>query len=373
MLFHLLWELRHEASWLSWLRVIRYVSTRSIVGFVTAFILCVVVTPAFIRAMQRLKVGQNIRDDGPESHLMKAGTPTMGGAVIIGSLAISTLLWCDLRSRFVWLVLGVTLAFAAIGFVDDYLKMVRGSSKGLSVRVKLVGQILIGLAAVLYLYQGPAVFADEMRLSLTLPFVDFYRHPLELPLIVYVVFGLLVVVGSSNAVNLTDGLDGLAIFPVIVAAGTFALLVYVTGTVLEGFNIARYLRVPHIPGVGELAVFAASMAAASIGFLWHNTYPASIFMGDVGSLGLGAGLGMMALTAKNEVVWAILGGVFVVETVSVMAQVVSFKLTGRRIFRMAPLHHHYELKGWEEPKIVVRAWLVSILLAMAALGTLKLR
>lgn len=372
MLFHALWELHTEVSWLSWLRVIRYVSTRSMVGFVTAFLICVLLAPLFIRWMQRKQIGQNIRDDGPESHLEKAGTPTMGGALILGALVLATLLWCDLRNRFVWLTLGVTVGYGTIGFVDDYLKIVRGNARGLSGRLKLAGQFAIGLVAIVCLFQSD-IFPPGFRLRLALPFVDFYRHPIALPLTAYVVFALFVLVGSSNAVNLTDGLDGLAIGPVIVSAGAFVVLAYASGTVLRGFNIAAYLRIPHIPGVGELVVFASAMAAASIGFLWHNAYPASIFMGDVGSLGLGGALGMLAIVTKNEAVWAIVGGVFVVEAISVMVQVASFKLTGRRVFRMAPIHHHYELLGWSEPKIVVRAWLVSLLLTMFALLTLKLR
>ncbi|MEK6606529.1 MAG: phospho-N-acetylmuramoyl-pentapeptide-transferase [Myxococcota bacterium] len=372
MLFHLLWDLHDRAPWLSWLNVVRYVTFRAAAGFVTALLLSMLLGPLFIRLLQRLQVGQTIRDDGPQSHLVKAGTPTMGGALIVGALTLSTLLWCDLRNGFVWAVLGITVGYAAIGFLDDFLKLTRGNSKGLPGKAKLAGQLAIGAIAVLWLLRGDS-FPAELRLRLALPFLDFYRHPIALPLGLYAAFGLLVVVGSSNAVNLTDGLDGLAIGPVIIAASTFAVLAYASGTVLRDFNIAEYLRIPHIAGASELVILCAAMAAASIGFLWYNSYPASVFMGDVGSLGLGGGLGMMALATKSEAVWAIFGGVFVVEALSVMVQVVSFRLTGRRIFKMAPLHHHYELHGWDEPKIVVRAWILSLLLAMVALATLKMR
>jgi phospho-N-acetylmuramoyl-pentapeptide-transferase len=303
---------------------------------------------------------------------VKAGTPTMGGALMLFALLLSTLLWADLGNGFVLIALGVTGGYGAIGFFDDYLKLRRRSPQGLPGKAKLILQTAIALGAAVYLLGGD-LYEAGMNLRLSLPLVDFYRFPITLPFWVYLGFALLVLVGSSNAVNLTDGLDGLAIGPCIISAFTFVVLAYAEGTILRGFNIARYLRVPHVSGVEELAIFAGAMAAAGVGFLWYNTYPASVFMGDVGSLALGGGLGAVALMTKNEFVWAILGGIFVVEALSVMVQVVSFKLTGKRVFRMAPLHHHFELKGWDEPKIVVRAWIVTFMLALVALATLKLR
>ena len=369
MLYHLLWSFRGE---LSWLRVVGYLSTRIIAALLTSLLLSLLLGPSFIRLLQRWQVGQQVRDDGPQTHQVKAGTPTMGGALILFSLLLATLLWADLRNGFVLIALGVTAGYGAIGFVDDYLKLSRRSSKGLPGKVKLAAQTLIALGAAWWLFAGD-LYGPRMSLRLALPLVDFYRYPLSLPLGVYVTFAVLVLVCSSNAVNLTDGLDGLAIGPCIISAFAFVVLAYAEGTILRGFNIARYLRVPHVPGVAELAIFCGAMGAAGVGFLWFNTYPASVFMGDVGSLALGGGLGAVALMTKNEVVWAILGGVFVVEALSVMLQVGSFKLTGKRVLRMAPVHHHFELKGWDEPKIVVRAWIVSFVLALIALATLKLR
>jgi len=369
MLYLFLWSLRGEASWL---RVVGYPSTRIIAAALTSLMLSLLLGPSFIRLLQSWQIGQPVRDDGPQTHQVKAGTPTMGGALILFACLLATLLWADLRNGFIWIALGVTAGYGAIGFADDYLKLRRRSPKGLPGTIKLALQTAIALAAALYLFDS-GLYDARMNLRLALPLLDFYRYPMGLPHWVFVAFAVLVLVGSSNAVNLTDGLDGLAIGPCIISAFTFVALAYAEGTVLRGFNIARYLRVPHLQGVAELAIFCGSMATAGVGFLWFNSYPASIFMGDVGSLALGGGLGAVALLTKNELVWAILGGIFVVEALSVMVQVASFKLTGRRIFRMAPLHHHYELKGWDEPKIVVRAWIVSFILALLALATLKLR
>jgi phospho-N-acetylmuramoyl-pentapeptide-transferase len=369
MLYHLLWSLRGEASWL---RVVGYPSTRIIAAALTSLMLSLLLGPSFIRLLQRWQWGQPVRHDGPQTHQVKAGTPTMGGALILFSCLLATLLWADLRNGFVRIALGVTAGYGAIGLVDDFLKLRRRSPKGLPGKVKLLLQAAIALCAALYLFGGDP-YEARTRLRLALPLLDFYRYPLSLPYWAYVAFAVLVIVGSSNAVNLTDGLDGLAVGPCIISAFTFVALAYAEGTVLRGFNIARYLRVPHIAGVAELAIFCGAMATAGVGFLWFNSYPASIFMGDVGSLALGGGLGAVALLTKNEFVWAILGGIFVVEALSVMVQVVSFQLFGRRVFRMAPLHHHYELLGWDEPKIVVRAWIVSFILALLALATLKLR
>jgi phospho-N-acetylmuramoyl-pentapeptide-transferase len=298
----------------------------------------------------------------------------MGGSLILLALVIPTLLWCDLHNKLVWLVLSITVGYGAIGFLDDSLKLRFKNSKGLPGKLKMAGQILLAAGVLTVLFYGD-VFEEAIRLRLSLPFVRFDRHPVVLHEVVYLAFGLLVVVGSSNAVNLTDGLDGLAIGPVIISAGTFLFLSYGAGTVLgaERFNVAEYLNIPHIAGAEELAIYCAAMVGAGVGFLWYNTYPASVFMGDVGSLSLGGGLGMLSVLTKNEFVWALAGGIFVLEAVSVMVQVISFKLTGKRVFKMAPIHHHFELKGWAEPKVIVRFWIISIMLALLALATLKLR
>jgi phospho-N-acetylmuramoyl-pentapeptide-transferase len=307
----------------------------------------------------------------------------MGGSLILFALASATLLWCDLRNSFVWLTLLVTVAFGAIGFADDYMKVARKNTAGISGKLRLLLEFAITVAAFSYFFLGDTLDA-ELRLSLQLPFTNFYDNPLTLPAGVYIAFASLVVVGTANAVNLTDGLDGLAIGPVIINAGTFLVLAYLAGasTTLivsiggeqKVLTIAQYLHIAHLPGSQELAIFCASMFGAGIGFLWYNTYPATVFMGDVGSLSLGAAIGMLAVLTKNELVLLLVGGLFVVEALSVIIQVGSFKLRGgKRVFRMAPIHHHYELKGWEEPKIIVRFWLISVLLALVALGTLKLR
>ncbi len=371
MFFHLLYPL-HKIPALRWLNVVRYPSTRIISSALTAMMMSFILGPWFIRQLQNRQIGQTIREDGPQTHLVKAGTPTMGGSLILLSLVIPTLLWCDLHNRLVWLVLSVTVGYGAIGFMDDTLKLRFKSSKGLPGKLKLLGQMLVAGAVLAVYFYGGSV-PDSIRLHLALPFVDFYRYSLLLPEWAYMIFGLIVVVGSSNAVNLTDGLDGLAIGPVIISAGTFLFLSYGAGAVLGGFNIAQYLNIPHINGAGELAIYCAAMVGSGIGFLWYNTYPASVFMGDVGSLSLGGGLGMLAMLTKNEFVWILLGGIFVLETVSVIVQVISFKLTGKRVFKMAPIHHHFELKGWAEPKVIVRFWIISVMLALLSLATLKLR
>ncbi len=374
MIFHLLYPLRR---YIGWFNVVRYPSTRTISSTLTAMLISFMLGPWFIRKLQSRQIGQTIREDGPESHQAKAGTPTMGGSLILLALIIPTLLWCDLKNQLVWLCLAVTVGYGAIGFLDDSLKLRFKNSKGLPGRLKILGQVLIGGAAVGFAVYGTA-WPRRIRHRLSLPFVHFERHPISIHPAVYFAFSLFVVVGSSNAVNLTDGLDGLAIGPVIISAGTLLVLSYVAGTVLgidkqRQFNFARYLNIPHIDGAEELAVYCGSMIGSGIGFLWYNTYPASVFMGDIGSLSLGGGLGMLAVLIKNEFVWAICGGVFVLEAVSVVVQVLSFKLTGKRVFRMAPIHHHFELKGWAEPKVIVRFWIISIMLALFALATLKLR
>jgi len=373
MLFHLLYPLHHLAG-LSWLNVVRYPSTRIIASALSAMLMSFLLGPWFIRQLQSRQIGQTIREDGPQSHLKKKGTPTMGGSLILLAMVIPTLLWCDLQNRLVWLALSVTVGYGAIGFLDDSLKLRFKNSKGLPGKLKLAGQFLIS-GGVLSVFVYGKVMPPDIRHRLAVPFLDFKRYRITLHPVIYLLFSMLVVVFSSNAVNLTDGLDGLAIGPVISSAGTFLFLAYGAGAVLgrDRFNIAEYLKIPHIPGAEELAVFAAAMSAAGVGFLWYNTYPATVFMGDVGSLSLGGGLGMLSVLTKNELIWGLLGGVFMLEAVSVIVQVVSFKLTGKRVFKMAPIHHHFELKGWAEPKVIVRFWIISIMLALLTLASLKLR
>ena len=375
MLFHLLYG--GLADKIGFLRIFRYTSTRILAAAITALILSFIVGPWFIEKLKSRQIGETIREDGPQTHKKKAGTPTMGGSLILFCLAISTLLWCDLTNRFVWLALSVTVAFGAIGFADDYAKVAKKNKKGISGKLRLFLEFAIAGGAMAYLFYSD-LMAPDVRLHLQLPFTNFYENGIELPAWLYCTFGAFVVVGTANAVNLTDGLDGLAIGPSIMNAGTFLILAYIAGvpTTLavkgQEVSIAQYLHVAHIGGVDELAVFCAALFGAGVGFLWYNTYPAQVFMGDVGALSLGGSIGMLAVLTKNELVLLIVGGLFVVEALSVMIQVGSFKMTGKRVFRMAPIHHHYELKGWEEPKIIVRFWLVSLLLALLALGTLKL-
>jgi phospho-N-acetylmuramoyl-pentapeptide-transferase len=383
MLFHLLYHVLSQIESLSFLRVVRYPSTRILAAAITALLISFLLGPWFIERLKRAQIGQQIRDDGPETHKKKAGTPTMGGSLIILSLVVSTLLWCDLRNELVWLALVVTVGFAAVGFMDDWLKITKKNTKGLPGRLKLLSQFAMAGGALAYLFFFSDAIDPAIRTQLALPFTDFYRSSLEIPAWAYVVFATVVVVGTSNAVNLTDGLDGLAIGPVVINASTFLVFAYLAGVetmvmrTIAGeptaLNLAEYLRIPHVGGASELAIFCAAMAAAGIGFLWYNAYPASVFMGDVGSLALGGGIGMLAVLTKNEFILIIVGGLFVVEALSVMIQVGSFKLRRKRVFRMAPIHHHFELKGWAEPKIIVRFWIISILLALIALGTLKLR
>ncbi|HTJ42895.1 MAG TPA: phospho-N-acetylmuramoyl-pentapeptide-transferase [Kofleriaceae bacterium] len=363
----------------SFLRVFRYPSTRIIAGAITALMLSFLIGPWFIERLKAKQYGQQIRDDGPQTHKKKAGTPTMGGSLILFCLVMSTLLWCDLSNKLVWLALSVTVAFGAIGFADDYAKVTKKNTKGVPGKLRLALEFAIAGAAMTYLFTSDALPPD-VRLHLQLPFTNFYDSQIILPAWLYIVGATFVVVGTANAVNLTDGLDGLAIGPSIMNAGTFLVLAYIAGvsTTIIGaggveMNIAEYLHVAHVPDSAELAIFCAGLFGAGVGFLWYNTYPASVFMGDVGSLSLGGAIGMLAVLTKNEVILAIVGGLFVIEALSVIIQVGSFKMRGKRVFKMAPIHHHYELKGWEEPKIIVRFWLVSALLALIALGTLKLR
>lgn len=382
MIYELLYPLRLKAGWLSWLNVVRYVPFRIIAATITAMLISFFLSPWFIRELQKKQIGQVIRDVGPESHKIKSGTPTMGGALILLSVLVPTICWCDPTNVFVWATTAVTVGYGVIGYLDDYLKIKLRNSRGVPGRYKLLGQFLIGGAALAYVFLAEKhVPADwwEIRTRLAIPFVAFAKHPVSLPLGVYIAFALLVVVATSNAVNLTDGLDGLAIGPVIINGGTYLVWGYLAGAtfgianVSQRFVVARYLDIPPIAGAGELSIYCGAVVGAGIGFLWYNTYPAQVFMGDVGSLALGGGLGMCAVFTKNELLSIILGGIFFLEAVSVIAQVASFRLTGKRVFLMAPIHHHYEKKGWPEPKIIVRFWIISVLLALVSLSSLKLR
>ncbi|PIE05908.1 MAG: phospho-N-acetylmuramoyl-pentapeptide-transferase [Sorangium cellulosum] len=376
MIYELLYSLRNEASFLGWLNVVRYVPFRVIASTMTAMMLAFFLAPWFIRELQRKQIGQVVRTEGPQSHLAKAGTPTMGGALILLCLLVPTVLWCDLKNLFVLATAAVTAGYGMIGYLDDYLKIKRKNAGGLPGRYKLLGQFLIAGAAIGFTFIATdALPTDwlEIRTRLSIPFVAFSKYPIDLPLWVYVPFAVLVVVAWSNAVNLTDGLDGLAIGPVLINASAYLFLAYVAGAMFFGFSMARYLDIPPLQSASELAVYCGAMVGAGTGFLWYNTYPAQVFMGDVGSLALGGGLGMLAVFTKNELLSGVLGGVMVLETVSVVTQVVSFKLTGKRIFLMAPIHHHFEKKGWPEPRVIVRFWIISILLALVSLSSLKLR
>jgi phospho-N-acetylmuramoyl-pentapeptide-transferase len=343
--------------------VFTYITMRAIMSALTALVISLFLGPLVIRRLSVQQIGQTVRDYGPESHLLKAGTPTMGGALIIVAILSSTLLWADLRSEYVWIVIAVTLAFGLIGFADDYRKLVLKDPEGISARVKLFWQSVAAIAVAVVLY----LLADEpYETSLLLPYLKNVLIPLGL---FYVVFAYLVIVGTSNAVNLTDGLDGLAIMPSVLVGGALGIFGYATGNTIY----SEYLGIPYISGAGEMLVFCSALSGAGLGFLWFNTYPAQVFMGDIGALALGAALGTVALIVHQEIVLMIMGGLFVVETLSVIIQVASFKMTGRRIFRMAPLHHHYELKGWAEPKVIVRFWIITVILVLVGLSSLKIR
>ncbi len=343
--------------------VFQYLTLRAILGVLTALIISFVVGPLMIRRLSHYQIGQMVRDDGPQSHLSKAGTPTMGGALILIAIGISTLLWSDLGNRYVWVALLVTFAFGAIGFVDDYKKLIMRDSCGLPPRYKYLWQSLAGLGAALFLYYTAE---NPVETQLIIPFVKDVVIDLGFG---YVLLTYFVIVGTSNSVNLTDGLDGLAILPAVMVAGGLGVFAYLAGNAV----FARYLGIPFVPGVGEIVVLCGSLMGAGLGFLWFNTYPAQVFMGDVGALALGAALGVVAVLVRQELALMIMGGVFVMETVSVILQVVSYKLTGRRIFHMAPLHHHFELKGWPEPRVIVRFWIVTIILVLVGLASLKIR
>jgi phospho-N-acetylmuramoyl-pentapeptide-transferase len=344
--------------------VFTYITLRVVLAALTALAISFVIGPAMIRRLTAYKIGQAVRDDGPQTHLVKIGTPTMGGALILVSVAITTLLWADLENRYVWICLFTTLGFGTIGWVDDWRKVVHRDPKGLSARSKFLWQSVIAVTAVAFLAWSAKL---PQQTELIVPFFKTVAIPLGVA--GFLILGYLVVVGTSNAVNLTDGLDGLAIMPTVMIAGALAVFAYVTGNAV----FSKYLGFPFISGAGELAVFCAAIAGAGLAFLWFNAYPAEVFMGDVGALALGAALGMVAIVVRQEIVLFIMGGVFVVETLSVVIQVASFKLTGRRVFRMAPLHHHYELKGWKENQVVVRFWIITMMLVLFGLSTLKLR
>jgi phospho-N-acetylmuramoyl-pentapeptide-transferase len=344
-------------------RLFSYLTLRAILAALTALVISFLIGPWMIRRLSYNQIGQRVRDDGPKSHLPKAGTPTMGGALILVAIVASTLLWADLTNRFVWITLGVTLAFGLIGFWDDYLKLVVGNSRGLIARYKYFWQSVAGLCCAIALFVTAKAPAET---ALFLPLFKTVMVPLGLG---YIVLTYFVVVGSSNAVNLTDGLDGLAIMPAVLIGGALGVFAYATGNAV----FSGYLGIPFIEGTGEILVFCAALVGAGLGFLWFNTYPAQVFMGDIGALALGAALGVIAVIVRQEIVLLIMGGVFVMETVSVMLQVASYKLTGKRIFRMAPIHHHFELKGWAEPKVIVRFWIITVILVLIGLATLKVR
>ena len=344
--------------------ILRYLTVRTIGGTVTALLISILLGPLVINLLKRFQFEQHVRVDGPKSHYKKTGTPTMGGLLIIMSLVISTLLWADLSNRYIWVVLFVTISFGVVGFLDDFIKIKSKSSDGLSSKQKIILQSLFALIATTFLYYSAETSPETAFI------VPFYKDLLiSMSPFLFIFLGSFVVVGSSNAVNLTDGLDGLAILPTILIAGALGLIAYGMGNIL----IADYLYLPHLEISGELVVFCGALIGSGIGFLWYNTYPAQIFMGDVGSLTLGAILGTIAVILRHELVFAIMAGVFVMETLSVAIQVISFKLRGKRVFLMAPIHHHFELKGWEEPKIIVRFWIITIILILVALATLKIR
>lgn len=359
----LLWLAEYLQQYASAFNVFQYLTFRGILGVLTALLIAFIVGPKMIRKLSYHQIGQAVRDDGPQSHLSKSGTPTMGGALILVAIFVSTLLWADLSNRYVWVVMVVTVIFGAVGWVDDYRKVVQRNSKGLPAKWKYFWQSVGGLGAALFLFYTAQTPSETQLL------VPFFKNvQLDIGWF-YVLLTYFVIVGTSNAVNLTDGLDGLAILPTVMVGGALGVFAYVTGN----FKFAEYLQIPFISGTGELIVVCGSLVGAGLGFLWFNTYPAQVFMGDVGALALGAILGVIAVITRQEIVLFIMGGVFVMETVSVILQVASYKLTGRRIFRMAPIHHHFELKGWAEPKVIVRFWIITVILVLVGLATLKLR
>jgi phospho-N-acetylmuramoyl-pentapeptide-transferase len=360
----MLYELAELLStYLSGFSVFRYITLRTILAVLTALLVSLLIGGPMIRWLSRYKVGQMVRDDGPQSHIPKAGTPTMGGALILLAITVATLFWADLNNRYIWVVLLTTLAFGLVGLWDDYKKLVLKNSRGLAAHWKYAWQSGLALVAVITLYHTANLPAET---QLFIPFskdLVFELGP------VYLLLSYFVIVGTSNAVNLTDGLDGLAILPCVLVAAALMIFAYVSGHA----GLAHYLLIPHLPGTGELAIFCAALVGAGLGFLWFNTYPAQVFMGDVGALALGAALGMVAVMVRQEIILFIMGGIFVMETLSVILQVISYKTTGRRIFRMAPLHHHFELKGWPEPRVIVRFWIITVILVLIGLASLKIR
>ncbi len=358
MLYHIFYPLANNIKLFN---IFRYLTFRTIYAMITALVVCFILGPWIIRKLESLQARQVIRTDGPESHLQKQGTPTMGGVIILAAIVLPTLLWADLTNQYIWITLFITIGYGLIGFVDDYKKVVKKDTKGLSARQKMFWQVLLASAVAVYLFLKPG-FSEELFFPL---FKNF--HP-DL-WIWFIPFATLVIVGASNAVNLTDGLDGLAIGPVAINAATYMLFSYIAGHA----TLAAYLQIPRVVGAGELAVLCGAMVGAGLGFLWFNSYPAEVFMGDVGSLSLGGTLGVIAVLTKQEILLVIVGGIFVVEALSVIFQVGSYKYRGKRIFRMAPIHHHFELKGVAEPKIIVRFWIISIILALVAISTLKMR
>ncbi|MGF1508510.1 MAG: phospho-N-acetylmuramoyl-pentapeptide-transferase [Myxococcota bacterium] len=362
MLYWLLYEVLN-------INVFRYPSTRILLAAGFSLLLSIWLGPMFIRGLRRLSIGQEVRDDGPARHKeVKQGTPTMGGTLILFCATLPTLLWADLTNRYVWFVLVILLGYGFVGFVDDFRKVALKNPRGLPGKYKIAGQLAFGLAAMSFLF-----WATTYDSRLSLPFIKPSLFSPDIGVVAYTLLALLVLLGTSNAVNLTDGLDGLAIVPAVISGGVFLILAYASGAVISGFNLAEYLGIPRTPGAEELAVFCASLCGAGLGFLWYNAHPAEVFMGDVGSLSIGGALGALAVVTKNELVSAIVHGIFLMEAVSVILQVGTYKLTRKRVFRMAPIHHHFELSGWPEPKVIVRFWIISVLLALAGLATLKLR
>jgi phospho-N-acetylmuramoyl-pentapeptide-transferase len=359
----LLYLTQYLSQFESGFNVFNYLTMRAIMGALTALMISFIIGPRMIKRLQVNQLGQPVREEGPETHLLKAGTPTMGGTLLLAAISISTVLWADLENVYVWIVLFVTLSFGVIGYVDDYKKLILQDPAGISAKQKLFWQSSAAIVAAVALY---VVATDEVQTSLLIPYFKDLAIPLGMFQVVVTYF---FIVGFSNAVNLTDGLDGLAIMPTVLVGGALGLFAYVTGNV----NFSEYLDIPYVPGTGEILVFCTALAGAGLGFLWFNTYPAQVFMGDIGALSLGAALGVVAVVVRQEIVLAIMGGVFVVETLSVIIQVASFKLTGKRVFRMAPLHHHFELKGWAEPKVIVRFWIITVILVLIGLASLKIR
>jgi phospho-N-acetylmuramoyl-pentapeptide-transferase len=350
-------------EFVSGFNVFTYITMRAIMGALTALVISLFMGPLMIRRLSNRQIGQTVREDGPATHIPKTGTPTMGGVLILIAILSSTLLWGDLRSKYVWIVVAVTLGFGLIGFADDYKKLILRDPAGMSASAKLFWQSLMAISVAILLF----LLADEpYETGLLIPFFKGAIIPLG---VAFIPLTYLVIVGTSNAVNLTDGLDGLAIMPTVLVGGALGIFGYAAGNVI----FADYLGIPYIPGAGEMMVFCSAMAGAGLGFLWFNTYPAQVFMGDIGALSLGAALGTVAVIVRQELVLAIMGGLFVIETLSVIIQVGSFKLTGKRVFRMAPLHHHYELKGWAEPKVIVRFWIITVILVLVGLSSLKIR